>query len=129
MRVCSVFMVAAAAICGSLIPGAALAHTKVVASTPGEGATIKPSRVISLTFSEPLPPATVAASIVMTAMPGMTDHPPMTIRNFKSSWSSDKRVLTLNLRDALPLGSYDVKWQAAGADGHRATGKVSFTVR
>ncbi|OYX37679.1 MULTISPECIES: copper resistance protein CopC [unclassified Sphingomonas] len=129
MRAFSVFMVAAAAICGSLIPGTALAHTKVVASTPAEGATIKPSRVVSLTFSEPLPPATVAASIVMTAMPGMTDHPPMTIRNFKSSWSSDKRVLTLNLRDALPLGSYDVKWQAAGADGHRATGKVSFTVR
>jgi hypothetical protein len=129
MRGFLVFMVAAAAIGGSLIPGAALAHTKVVASTPAEGATIKPSRVVSLTFSEPLAPATVAASIVMTAMPGMTDHPPMTIRNFQSSWSSDKRVLTLNLRQALPLGSYDVKWQAAGADGHRATGKVSFTVR
>lgn len=129
MRVFPMLMVAAAATCGSLIPGTAFAHTKVVTSTPAEGATIKPSRVVSLSFSEPLPPATVAASIVMTAMPGMTDHPPMTIRNFKSSWSSDKRVLTLNLRDALPVGSYDVKWQAAGADGHRATGKVSFTVR
>lgn len=129
MRVFSVFMFAAAAICGSLIPGTAFAHAKVVASTPAEGATIKPVRMVSLTFNEPLPPETVAASIVMTAMPDMTDHPPMTIRNFKSSWSSDKRVLTLSLRDALPAGSYDVKWQAAGADGHRATGKVSFTVR
>ncbi len=129
MRVVRILALAAAAMCGSLIPGAALAHTKVVASTPAEGATIKPPRVLSLTFSEPLSPATVAASIVMTAMPGMFDHPPMTIRNFKSSWSSDKLVLTLNLREALPLGSYDLIWQAAGADGHRANGKVSFTVR
>ena len=121
--------VAAAAVCGLLIPVMASAHTKVVASTPAEGATVKAPRVVSLSFSEPLPPETVAASIVMTAMPGMTDHPPMPIRNFKSSWSSDKHVLTLNLRQALPLGSYDVNWQAAGADGHRATGKVSFTVR
>lgn len=129
MRLFTIPCIAAAAICGSLLPGTALAHTKVVASTPAEGATIKPPRVLSLTFSEPLSPAAVAASIVMTAMPGMTDHPPMTIRNFKSSWSSNKLVLTLNLRDALPSGTYDVKWQAAGADGHRATGKVSFTVR
>jgi methionine-rich copper-binding protein CopC len=129
MRFFSVLVVAAVAICGSMIPGTAMAHTKVVASTPAEGETVKPSRVVSLTFSEPLPPATVAASIVMTAMPGMTNHPPMTIRNFKSTWSSDKRVLTLNLRQALPLGSYDVNWQAAGADGHQANGKVSFTVR
>jgi len=65
-----------------------------VASTPAEGAAIKPPRVLSLTFSEPLSPVTItAASIVMTAMPGMTNHPPMTIRNFKSSWSSDKLVL------------------------------------
>lgn len=129
MRLFTILSMAAAATFGTLIPGAALAHTKIVASNPAEGATIKPPRVLSLTFSEPLSAATVAASIVMTAMPGMTDHPPMTIRNFKSSWSSDKRVLTLNLREALSLGSYDVKWQAAGADGHRATGKVSFIVR
>lgn len=129
MRVFTITAIAAAAIYGLLIPVTASAHTKVVASTPAEVASIKAPRVLSLTFSEPLLPATVAASIVMTAMPGMTDHPPMTIRNFKSSWSSDKRVLTLNLRQALPLGSYDVNWQAAGADGHRATGKVSFTVR
>ena len=129
MRLFTILSMAAASACSSLIPGPALAHTKVVASTPAEGAAIKPPRVLSLTFSEPLSPVAVAASIVMTAMPGMTDHPPMTIRNFKSSWSSDKLVLTLNLREALPSGSYDVKWQAAGADGHRATGKVSFTVR
>ncbi|WP_298288306.1 copper resistance protein CopC [Novosphingobium sp.] len=129
MRFLKLLSLAAAATCGSLLPAAALAHPRVVASTPAEGATIKPPRALSLTFSEPLSPATAAAGIVMTAMPGMTDHPPMTIRNFKSSWSSDKLVLTLNLREALPSGTYDVRWQAAGADGHRATGKVSFTVR
>jgi hypothetical protein len=29
----------------------------------------------------------------------------------------------------IPAGFDEVNWQAAGADGHQANGKVSFTVR
>lgn len=119
----------AAALAVSLTPTVALAHARVVASTPAEGATVARPRALSITFSEAMLAPTVAASIVMTAMPGMADHPPMTIRNFQSAWSNDNRTITLTLRQPLATGSYDLRWQAAGADGHRMTGKVSFIVR
>lgn len=107
---------------------AALAHTKVTASTPAEGAKVKSPRVVTLTFSEALLPPTVATSIVMTAMPGMKNHGEMAIRNFTTGWSNGNRTLKLTLRKPLQAGSYDVRWQAAGVDGHRMKGKISFTV-
>ena len=107
-------------------PTAALAHTKVVASTPEQDATVKAPRSVTLTFSEALLPPTAAASIVMTAMPGMANHSPMIIRNFKTAWSNGNKTMTLSLRQPLRAGTYEVRWQAAGADGHRMKGTVNF---
>lgn len=110
------------------VPNVAAAHTKVVASTPAEGATVARPRVVTLTFSEALLPPTAAASIVMTAMPGMDNHGEMVIRNFTTAWSNDNRTMTLTLRQPLRAGTYEVRWQAAGADGHRMNGIVNFIV-
>lgn len=106
-----------------------LAHAKVIASTPAEGAVVARPRTLALTFNKALLPPTAAASIVMTAMPGMKDHGEMVIRNFTTAWSNGNKTMTLNLRQPLRAGSYDVRWQAAGADGHRMSGKVRFTVK
>lgn len=115
---------------GSLsLPSLANARATVASSTPAEGATVARPRVVTLNFSDALQPNTVAASIVMTAMPGMKNHGEMVIRNFTSAWSNGNRTLTLTLRQPLPSGTYEVRWQAAGADGHRMTGTVNFTVR
>ncbi len=105
---------------------AALAHTKVVASTPAQGATVKSPRVVTLTFSEALLPPTAAASIVMTAMPGMANHGEMMIRNFTTAWSNGNKTMTLKLKQPLRAGTYEARWQAAGADGHRMKGVVDF---
>ncbi|PTS86201.1 hypothetical protein DBR17_07220 [Sphingomonas sp. HMWF008] len=113
----------------SLVPVAASAHVQIVASTPAEGATLAKPRTLSLTFGEAIAAPSAATSIVMTAMPGMADHPPMTIRNYQTTWSADNRTATLTLRQPLASGTYEVRWQATGADGHRATGKIGFTVR
>jgi methionine-rich copper-binding protein CopC len=128
MRVNSMFVGAVLALATFGAAGVASAHTKVVASTPVQGATVSSTKVITLTFSEALLPPTVATAIVMTAMPGMANHGEMTIRNFQSAWSNENRTLTMTLKQPLRAGSYDVRWQAAGADGHRMTGTVSFTV-
>ncbi|OQW79811.1 MAG: hypothetical protein BVN32_02825 [Proteobacteria bacterium ST_bin14] len=119
----------APALSALLAPTAAVAQARVVASTPVEGATVARPRTVALTFSEAMLPPSVATSIVMTAMPGMADHPPMTIRNFQSAWSNENRTITLTLRQPLVIGSYDLRWQAAAADGRRMTGKISFSVK
>jgi len=111
------------------LPSSALAHSRMASSTPAEGSTVAAPRVITMNFSEALLPPTAAASIVMTAMPGVKNHGEMVIRNFTPVWSNDNKTLTLNLRQPLKAGDYDVRWQAAGADGHRMTGKISFNVR
>lgn len=110
------------------VPSVALAHARVVATTPAAGATVARPRVVTLTFSEALLPPTAAASIVMTSMPGMANHSPMMIRNFVTAWSDSNRTMTLTLRQPLRAGSYEVRWQAAGSDGHRMNGTVNFIV-
>lgn len=113
----------------ALIPSTPLlAHVQLAASTPAAGASAKAPTKITLTFSEKVDPATAAAAIIMTAMPGMANHGEMPIRNFTTSWSADGKTMTLTLKKPLPTGSYDVRWQAASADGHAMKGKVSFEV-
>lgn len=126
MKFASIFAAVAIFAAPLAAPMAALAHTKVVASTPAEGTTVARPRVVALTFSEALLTPTAAASIVMTAMPGMANHSPMIIRNFSTKWSNSNRTMTLTLRQPLRAGTYEVRWQAAGADGHRMKGTVNF---
>ena len=128
MRIRSIISAVSVCIATLTMPSMVSAHTRVTASTPTEGATVKSPRVVTLTFSEALIPPTVATLIVMTAMPGMPNHGEMVIRNFTSSWSNGNRTLKLTLRKPLQAGTYDVRWQAAGADGHRMKGKISFWV-
>lgn len=128
MRISSILAFAAASAASLAMPSMVIAHTKVVASTPAQGTKVAKPKQVTLTFSEALLPPTVATSIVMTAMPGMKNHGEMVIRNFTTSWSNGNKTLTLALKQPLRAGDYDVRWQAAGADGHRMTGKVSFTV-
>ncbi len=109
-------------------PSVAFAHVRVVASTPAAGATVAKPRLVMLTFSDALLPPSAAASIVMTAMPGMAHHGEMVIRNFTTAWSNGNRTMTLTLRQPLQAGTYEVRWQAAGADGHRMKGVVKFVV-
>lgn len=113
----------------TLAPAAPLlAKVALTASTPAAGAKAKGTKTITLTFSEKVNPAKASAAIVMTAMPGMPNHGEMLMRNFTASWSADGKTLTLSLRSALPAGTYDVRWQAAGADGQAMKGTVTFTV-
>ena len=119
----------ALAMTAASLPVTSHAHTRVTASTPAEGTAVTRPRSVSMTFSEALLPPTAATNIVMTAMPDMANHQPMVIRNFTSAWSNNNKTVTLSLRKPLQTGTYEVRWQAAGADGHRMKGTVNFTVR
>lgn len=129
MQFRSILMAAGIALTAATLPTAVLGHSKVVNSTPAQGANVSSPKTITLNFSEALLPPTAAASVVMTAMPGVKNHGEMVIRNFTTEWSNGNRTMTLKLRKPLGAGSYAVRWQEAGADGHRMKGTVSFTVR
>ncbi|MFM7027626.1 MAG: copper resistance protein CopC [Chakrabartia sp.] len=127
MTKCAPRLAAAALLFASSVP--ALAETRIIASTPAQGATVAAPRVLTLSFSDPMPVPTTAIAVVMTAMPGMADHGEMAIRNFTPAWSDNNRKLTLTLKKPLYAGTYDIRWQAAGAEGRRLSGKVTFTVK
>ena len=126
MRSAPAFLAALAL--AALTPSALSAHVQLAGSTPAAGAAAKAPKTVTLTFSQPVDKATAAASIVMTAMPGMANHGEMAIRNFTPSWSADGKTLTLTLKKPLPTGSYEVRWQAASADGHPMRGTLAFDV-
>ena len=111
-----------------LAPSAALAHAKLVASTPTANATASKVTSIQLKFNEKLIKPTMKAEVVMTGMPGMADHPPMKIPA-TSVMGKDGKSMTLQLKRALVPGTYKVKWSAAGADTHRMGSEFSFTVK
>lgn len=118
----------AAALALLMMPASALAHAKLVGSTPAANATVSKVTTIRLKFNEKLITSTVKAEVVMTGMPGMKDHPPMSIP-FTSAMGKDGTSLTLRLKRALVPGTYKVKWSAAGADTHHMGSEFNFTVR
>lgn len=109
------------------LPGATLAHTKLLSSTPAANATVAKPTKLTLTFSEALVGPLSGIELVMTGMPGMANHAPMPIKGFKTA--TDGKVLTITLPRALPAGTYDLKWHAVASDQHRIEGQYSFTVR
>lgn len=122
------FLLAAAAL-AAVIPGAALAHPKLLAASPAANATVAKPTKLSLTFSEKLLAPMSNVELVMTSMPGMANHAPMPIKGFKTSVEGDGKTLSVALPRALPAGTYDLKWHVVAADQHKVEGQHSFTVK
>jgi methionine-rich copper-binding protein CopC len=106
-------------LCLALICAAtpALAHARLLKSSPGSGAHTKPPRHVILTFSEALEPAFSGALLMDSDG-----------RNFSGApVKVDGPVMTLT-PDRLAPGSYHVSWHAVGHDTHRTEGEFSFIV-
>lgn len=112
----------------ALLPAPALAHAKLVGSTPAANSAVSKVTSVHLKFNEKLATSTVKTELVMTGMPGMADHPPMKIA-VTSAMGKDGKSMTLTPKRALVPGTYRVKWSAAGADTHRMGGEFGFTVK
>lgn len=109
------------------LPSVALAHPKLLSSSPAANATVAKPTKLSLTFSEKLLAPLSGVDLTMTGMPGMADHAPMPIKGFKTAVDGNTMVVTLPR--ALPAGSYDLNWHIVGADQHKIAGKYSFSVK
>ena len=118
------------ATCAALaLPAAALAHPKLVAASPAVNATVAPTNSIKLTFSERLMPKLSSATLTMTGMPGMANHPDMKMPGVTSTIAADGKSIVLTLAKPLPVGSYRADWVIVGADPHRITGAHNFSVK
>jgi hypothetical protein len=104
-----------------LAAGPAFAHAELVRSNPAANASVKTSpRTITLTFSERVVPAFSKFELTMPAH-GMKVPVTTTV-------SPDGKRIVGTLGSRLMKGAYKITWTAAGADGHRMTGDLSFRV-
>jgi methionine-rich copper-binding protein CopC len=104
-----------------LATGPAVAHTELVRSSPAANATVKTSpRTITLTFNERVVPAFSKFELTMPAH-GMKVPVRTTV-------SADGKRIVGTVGSRLMTGTYKITWTAAGADGHRMTGDLSFRV-
>ena len=125
-----IFSLSLAAMAMALAPSVAMAHAKVMSSTPAANATVSSAKAksINLVFNEKLLAPTVKTDLLMTGMPGMKDHTPMKVA-FGSMMGKDGKSVMLMPKKALTAGTYKVTWAAAGSDTHRMNGEFSFTVK
>ena len=109
------------------LPAAAMAHPKLVSSTPAQNASVSRPTTLTLTFSEALVAPLSGIELTMTAMPGMADHKPMPVKGFTTKVNGKTMVATLPR--ALPIGTYLLKWHVVAADQHRIEGSYTFKVK
>lgn len=109
------------------VPGTAMAHPKLVSSSPAADASVARPTEITLNFSETLVGPLSGIELVMTGMPGMAGHKPMPITGFATK--AEGKTLKVKLPRALPAGSYSLTWHAVAADQHRIQGSYAFNVR
>lgn len=107
----------------------AIAHPKLVSSTPAVRSTVSNVRQVTLVFSERLMPQMSGVDLSMTGMPGMANHAPMKMTGFKTSVAEDGKTLIAAFPKPLPAGTYQLDWHAVSADTHRIAGNLTFTVR
>lgn len=107
----------------------ALAHPKLLSSSPAAKAVVGKTTRITLTFSEKLLTPMSGVDLTMTGMPGMATHAPMKIAGFKTAVLPDGKTLVVTLARPLAAAIYDLKWHAVAADTHRIQGAFSFTVK
>jgi copper resistance protein C len=107
---------------------AALAHPKLLSSTPADKAEVASPARIELEFSERLLPEFSAASLLMTEMPGMAMHSPMKMA-FNVTAGPDGKTMLITPKQPLVTGTYRLNWRAVSSDTHPVTGNITFQVK
>jgi len=105
-----------------LVPGIALAHARLVRSTPAAGAHLRVApRELLLVFSEA--PELAVTRIELLAH----DSSAVALGPLRTAPVSRNTVIA-DIRGPLVAGTYTVAWTMAGADGHPIRGRFTFTI-
>lgn len=100
----------------------ALAHAKVVSSTPAANATVAAPKQIVLKFNEKMHPKLSGADLTMPQMNNMAVAA-------RAAVGQDGLSLVVTPAKPLMAGAYQLNWHAVTSDSHRMEGKLTFTVR
>lgn len=122
------YLPAAAALFALTAATTADARLAISSARPAANSTASKVTSVTMQFNEAVTPASVKSELIMTAMPGMSNHPPMKMQA-TSALGRDGKSLTLTLRRALVPGTYKVSWTAATRAGQSTSGHYSFTVK
>jgi methionine-rich copper-binding protein CopC len=124
-----IFLRAGVAVAALALATPAIAHTRLLSSTPAAKSVASNVTSASLVFSERVLPKVSGVDLAMTGMAGMAAHAPMKVSGIKTSLSPDGRTLVAAFPKQLAPGTYRLDWHAVSADTHRIKGTLSFTVR
>lgn len=111
------------AVVAALAASVALAHPKLLSTSPADHSTGPAPTQIALHFSEKLVAQFCDATLVMTGASS-----PANVAS-KVSTSSDGRTLTVSPAQPLAPGAYRVDWHVVAADTHRVGGHLAFQVK
>jgi methionine-rich copper-binding protein CopC len=102
--------------------GTASAHTRLLASVPGDGQVVSAAPTeLRLNFNEALEPRFSRVEI------SGADGQPVAAGPLRMT--DDGQHSAIVPVTALPSGRYQVSWSAMGRDGHRMKGQFSFSVK
>lgn len=110
-------ILAALLVLGTALAGPALAHDALKSSDPDKGATVKTLDKVKLEFS-----AGVRMPFVVVRDSGGTKFQ-------QGKPEADGRVVTQQLKDALPDGKYTIAYRVVSSDGHPIEGEIPFSVK
>ena len=111
-------VLAALTAAGTLVvafPGAASAHTTLIAQSPKAGATVRSPKAITLTFADRV----IQPGVVVRGGDG---------HRVTTGTSVDGPKVTARLPKNLKPGRYQVGWRVVAPDGHVQTGDFRFAV-
>ena len=117
-----------AATAALLAAAPALAHPKLLSTTPASNSVVASPAKLQLTFSEALVAKFSGVELVMTDMPGMKMSAPMRM-TVTTALAPDGKTVVVSSAKPLPRGAYRLDWHVVSADTHRVQGSFAFKVK
>ncbi len=108
------------------VPLAALAHAKMLRSTPGAGEVLQPPPQVELWFNELLDAKFNSIAVFPTAE--LNAKPRASLTKGEAQVDPQDRTHLIVPLKPLPPGNYMVEWRVLSLDGHSAPGRFEFRV-
>lgn len=121
-------MLFAFAVAVSLPIAPIIAQPSLTRAAPAPRSSVKALTQVVLTFDEKLTVSGSGATLTMTGMPGMANHPDMKMNSVATTIGRDGQSIVLTSARPLPAGDYRVDWHATGKDKKRVAGRYGFSV-